>query len=58
MQYASKTLGTMFPDDPDGVILVKLSRKTDAGFGIYDPNAVTVAEIYAGGTLNYIPQEC
>lgn len=58
IQYQSQALADAFPDDPQGVITVKLSRRSDAGFGTYDPKNVTVADVYAVGTLNDIPGEC
>jgi hypothetical protein len=58
IQYQSASLGRVIPDDPSGVILVRLSRLTDAGLGPYDPNHVITVSVQATGTLGEVPLEC
>jgi len=58
LQYQSRELGRVLPDDPTGVITIRLGRLTDSGLEPYDPNHVTTISIVATGTLNDVPGEC
>lgn len=58
LQYQSTQLGRVLPEDPMGVIIIRLGRLTDNGFEPYDPHHVTTISIVATGTLNDVPAEC